>query len=155
IRRGRHPEGVRHLMLADKPLHTDLRRISSKVFSPADVARLEDTIRKIARDVIATIEPGTTANIVDVLSAPIPIYVIAAFLGIPRADWEAFRRWSDSLVLQLDAIGEEEAARHRANISEAAAYFIEACEARQRWASDDVLSLVANGVAEGRPLSPG
>ena len=153
-RRSRHPEGVRHLQLSDKPLHTDLRRITGTVFSPGNVRGLERAIRRIVTDTLDAIEPGSHVNVVDALSAPVPIYVIATLLGLPREEWETFRMWSDSLVLQIDTSDPEAAARHRANVLDAAAYFVHHCTARVGREDDELLSLVANGVAEGKPLSP-
>ncbi len=150
--RKHYPEGSVHLMLSDPPLHTQLRRVTASAFASGAVAALEPMIRRIVCDVLDDIEPGTTANVVDVLSAPIPIWVLAALFGVPRSMWEDFRRWTDSMVLLTDAVGDE-AARHAANIAELNVYFAGECEARHREPRGDLLSMLASGMKGDQPLS--
>jgi cytochrome P450 len=147
------PEGSVHLMQVDPPLHTKLRRLVASAFTPAAVRALEPMVRGVVQDVLDGIEPGTTTNVVDVLSAPIPIYVLAALFGVPQSMWSDFRRWSDSIVQQLDVVDPDEKARHAANIGELYDYFREECESRRREPRGDLLSMLATGTVDGQELS--
>ena len=66
--------------------------------------------------------------------------------------WEDFRRWSDSLILQLDADGAE-AEKHRGNVAEVSEYFALACQERLNNPTDDVVSRIVAGVVGGEPLT--
>ncbi|MET0276518.1 MAG: cytochrome P450, partial [Acidimicrobiia bacterium] len=147
------PEGTVQLMMSDPPLHTQLRRLVAGAFTPGAVRALEPMVRRAVCDALDAIEPGTTANVVDVLSAPVPIYVLAALFDVPRSLWPDFRRWSDSMVQQLDEVDAEKQARNFANIAELFEYFAIEGEARRREPRDDLLSLLANGTVDDRPLT--
>jgi cytochrome P450 len=149
-----YPEGSIHPMLIDPPLHTHIRRVVSSAFTPAAVGKLEPMVRSIVCEVLDQIEPGTTGNVVDLVSAPIPIWVIAALFDVPRSMWADFRRWSDSVIQLGDATDGDEHARHAANVADLNAYFDEAIAARRSTPGDDLLSMIAAGTRTGdRPLT--
>ena len=45
---------------------------------------------------------GEVVDLVDVLSAPLPVLVICELLGVPDADRDDFRRWSDATIVASD-----------------------------------------------------
>ncbi|HVV08144.1 cytochrome P450 [Amycolatopsis sp.] len=144
---GPHPPGARHLMRSDPPMHTDLRRIVARSFTPRAVTALEDRARIIARDLVAEIEPESEVDVVAALSAPLTTFVIAELMGVPRDRWAEFWTWTDSAILQVDA-GRDDPA-HAANVTALREYFAELCERRRREPGDDVITdLVAGGLNE-------
>ena len=77
--------GVMMLMM-DPPRHTALRALVSKGFTPRQVAKLNERITDMARDVVdSVIERGECDFVTDVAGA-LPSYVIAELLGIPLED---------------------------------------------------------------------
>lgn len=76
---------------SDQPDHTRLRRIATPVFSRKSVSVLEADIRTIAEDAVSSLQSGDVVDLVPALTIPMPVDVIARILGVPRADWTAFR----------------------------------------------------------------
>jgi cytochrome P450 len=74
------------MLTMDPPRHTALRALISKGFTPRQVAKLNEHISDMARDVVdSVIERGECDFVKDVAGA-LPSYVIAELLGIPLED---------------------------------------------------------------------
>lgn len=74
------------MLTMDPPRHTKLRALVSRGFTPRQVARLNDHVADMARDIVdAVIEVGECDFVNDIAGA-LPSFVIAEILGIPLAD---------------------------------------------------------------------
>ena len=74
------------MLTMDPPRHTALRALVSKGFRPRQVAKLNERIADMAREVVdGVIERGECDFVTDVAGA-LPSYVIAELLGIPLED---------------------------------------------------------------------
>ena len=80
-------------IFSDPPVHTKLRGLIAKAFTPGMVAGLEPRIRELSRNLLAT-EMDLAAD----YSIPLAMKVISGMTGIPDNDWELFRRWSDTIL---------------------------------------------------------
>lgn len=79
--------GDRTMMLnADPPLHTRMRRLLSREFTPKAVAALRPPIDALARQIIDEVATTNTCDLVDDIAGKMPSYVIADLLGIPLED---------------------------------------------------------------------
>jgi cytochrome P450 len=138
----------------DPPQHGSWRRILNREFTARAVQRMEDDIRSRARHLLDAVPPGEVVDLVDVLSAPLPVLVICELLGVPDANRSDFRRWSDATILASDgrAALPPDALR---DVMELVA-FLEA-HAREKVAhpGDDVVSLLVGAEVDGRPLTTG
>lgn len=86
------------LSFEDPPVHTKQRALVDKVFTPSTVRAMEPRIEAMTNQLIdAFIERGE-ANILTELAVPLPMFIIADQLGVPREDWARFQRWSDWTV---------------------------------------------------------
>ncbi|WP_163567039.1 cytochrome P450 [Fodinicola feengrottensis] len=88
----------KHLLRADPPDHTRLRRLVSKAFSGTRVAALAPWISKLADELLDRIEPGEKVDLLDSFALPLPLQVICELLGIPAGDRHLFRDWSDVII---------------------------------------------------------
>src|SRR5215469_1501021 len=115
------PAGIAPTILEmDPPQHNLYRKLVIRAFTPASAARLEPTVRQIARECLEPIEPGPVVDLVDALAVPLPMYVIAEMLGVPRSDRPSFKRWSDSMI---EAGGGGRSAATDAALGEMLGYF--------------------------------
>ena len=95
-------------------------------------------------------------DLVQALTRPLPVIVIAEMIGIPTGDRARFTAWSDQLVASLGmglftGIDPERLAKQRAIIRELRDYFLPLIEERRSEPREDLLSgLVAASVAEFR-----
>ena len=84
---------TKNMLASDAPAHTRLRRFAAVAFTARRVASLRPRITEIADELLDAMGPEGTTDLVDTLGL-LPITVIYELLGVPRRDWEAFRRWS-------------------------------------------------------------
>ncbi|MFD0150676.1 cytochrome P450 family protein [Streptomyces sp. NPDC055721] len=87
-----------HLLAADAPDHTRLRRLVTGVFTGRRVEALRPRIERLTRDLADAMEPAGRADLVDAYAFPLPITVICELLGVPAEDRDTFRNWSNELV---------------------------------------------------------
>ncbi len=98
-----------HMLNRDGNDHRRLRRLVTKAFTPRMVELLRPRIQEIADDLLDAVEGRGEMDLVEEYAFPLPITVIAELLGIPAADRDRFRRWSNAIVtpaLTPDAMSE-------------------------------------------------
>ena len=76
------------LITIDPPHHVRLRRLVNKAFTPRMVAQLESSVRAITHRILDEVAPRGGCDFVTDMAAPLPLGVICAMMGVPRADWE-------------------------------------------------------------------
>jgi cytochrome P450 len=88
------------------------------------------------------------------LAYPLPVTVIAAMLGIPEADRDAFHEWSDALARSLD-LTEDPAVYDRATVAAATftEYLHELADRRRAEPRDDLLSALVAVEEAGEHLT--
>ena len=86
---------------SDPPYHTRIRSLMEKAFTAHRVATMEGYIAQIANDLIDGFIDEAEIDFVARFAVPLPIYVIADQLGIPRSRFQDFKRWSDASVAPL------------------------------------------------------
>jgi len=134
----------------DPPAHNRYRKLVMQSFAPRAIARLEPRVREIARESLDGIAFGETVDFVDRVSVPLPMFVIAEMLGVPREDRRDFERWSNSLI---DVGGGNETPENRAALGEMLRYFQEMLDARRRDPRDDLISTLAHAEIDGDRLA--
>jgi cytochrome P450 len=143
----------RLLILEDPPVHTTLRRLVARGFTPSRILDSEPLVQSIAdAHVAALVERGPDGELVRDLAVPFPVRVIAELLGIPPARFAEFRGWSEAIMkafsITPDPAGAESA------IDSINAFFAEVIGDRQADPGDDLVSLLVRRGAEGEdPLT--
>jgi cytochrome P450 len=74
------------MLTMDPPRHTKLRSLVSKGFTPRQVARLNEHIADMARQIVDDVIERGECDFVEDIAGALPSYVIAELLGIPLAD---------------------------------------------------------------------
>jgi len=70
----------------DAPKHTQMRLIVNRGFTPKQVAKLHESIRDQAREIVDRVAPLGECDFVSEVAAALPLAVICDMLGIPRSD---------------------------------------------------------------------
>lgn len=84
------------LAFADPPRHTKQRRLLVSAFSPARVEAIGPHIQSMADDAIDQLPiDGGTFELTSAIGAALPVQIICEMLGVPMADRDDFRRWSE------------------------------------------------------------
>jgi cytochrome P450 len=134
----------------DPPQHNQYRKLVIGAFTPRAAKVQETMVRQIARECLDAIEPGTVADLVEGLAVPLPMYVIAEMLGVPRSDRARFKQWSDSMI---EAGGGRRSAATDAMLGEMLRYFAAVLAERRRAPKDDLVSTLAFAEIEGETLT--
>lgn len=91
------------MVFRDPPDHTRLRRLFNKAFTPTSVENLRPNIEDIVAHLIdgmqAKAKRGETVDYIADFAYPLPASVIMDLLGVPRADLERVKVWSDDIAL--------------------------------------------------------
>jgi cytochrome P450 len=88
------PPGV--FIFEDPPGHTIHRRLMSRVFSPRNVAQLEDKVREFTAHSLDPLVGADRFDIIEKLGAQVPMKTISMLLGIPDDHQERFRDHADA-----------------------------------------------------------
>ena len=155
----------RTLLEMDPPQHGAMRRITGQGFGPAAVARLEADIRRRTIALLDELAGAGPFEAVSHLTKQIPIATLCSLLGVDDSRRDDMIRWSDLLIGSDDpdfvdpVYGDfpEEERRllpfgHPAAL-EAFVLGRELAEARRRDPRHDIVTLLAQGQVDGRPLN--
>ncbi len=89
-------------LASDAPRHTLLRGLVSSAFTPRQVRRIEDGIRADARTVVDELLPTGGGDFVSLVAKRLPLMTIAAMVGVPDAERDAYVEHADALVSVAD-----------------------------------------------------
>ena len=89
------------MLSADPPEHTRLRGLVSKAFTPRRIEEMRPHIQEIVDALLDDLQDQDEFDLIEHLSYPLPVIVIAEMLGIPAENRAEFKRWSDDLVATL------------------------------------------------------
>lgn len=146
-------EQQRMMMLnMDPPEHTKLRKIVNKGFTPRMIRGLTDHLAEEAHRIVADAVEEGDVDIVDRVSAELPLIAIAEFLGVPRED----RRIVFDLTNRL--VGSEDPEYQRPDDTpglaamEMYAYAQALADDRRARPRDDIVSALLTAEVDGERL---
>ncbi|HVH19395.1 MAG TPA: cytochrome P450 [Myxococcota bacterium] len=141
----------------DPPDHTRLRSLVNKAFTPRIVRQLEPRLRAVAHELLDEALERRDVDLVQALTYPLPVTAIAEIIGVPPADREQFKVWSDQAVATLGTAffappTVEQFQRQLAVRDEMSRYFVPLAEQRKREPKDDLLTGLVQAEHEGSKL---
>lgn len=136
------------MLFSDPPDHERLRAPVQRAFTPRSVAALEPQARALSEQFLSSWQPDAPYEVVDGLSYPLPVTVIAEMMGIPSSDRESFRRWSDAAVA-FNAMGEG-ADLAVAEMGELKDYLAAAVETAKHRGGDDLIRRLIDANDDGQ-----
>lgn len=142
------PGGVPLLPIqADPPVHKYYRGTINQLFSPAVVQRLSGDIRMLATSLIDTFIDKGECEFNSEFSVKFPLMIFLRIMGLPLDDLLYLRRIVDQYASSSDI-----ALKQAAN-AELAAYLEKAIDERIENPRDDGITIVSQGVVDGRPFT--
>ncbi len=162
-----------NISTTDPPVHTRLRRLLSKAFTPRRIAMLEDRVRSRAASLLDDLGDGDgdgdgdrsgngrgtggkiEFDLIAALAYPLPVAVIGELYGVGDSDHGDLKRWSKAVVAYT---GSSVAHPHLAReldvaLGEFRAYLRGLVAERRRRPRDDLLSDLVAAVDEGDRLT--
>ncbi|MEO8558503.1 MAG: cytochrome P450 [Rhodospirillales bacterium] len=134
------------MVFRDPPDHTRLRRLFTKAFTPSAVANLRPNITGIVNHLIDGMEAkakrGERVDYIADFAYPLPATVIMDLLGVPRADLDRVKVWSDDIALFIGTAqaAENKYARAEKGATLMSGYFRELIEQRMAAPTGDMIS---------------
>jgi cytochrome P450 len=139
----------RTILEMDEPEHRLHRSLAGKAFRQKTLERWEaELIGPLADELIDQFAGRGEAELVQELSFPFPVQVIARILGLPRADYPEFQR----LAFALTSVGSGYDVATQAS-RQLAEYLLPFVQERRRDPGDDLISELATGEVDGEQLS--
>jgi pimeloyl-[acyl-carrier protein] synthase len=141
------------MLRVDPPDHTRLRGLVSKAFTPRAVERMRPRVEEYADELLGRLIGAGRMELVGDFAAPLPVSVISEMLGVPVADRERFRHWSDEAVRTLGDGTLDDQRRAFAAMSELGDYIGAIADARRTDPQDDLITGLVAAEEEGDRLN--
>jgi pimeloyl-[acyl-carrier protein] synthase len=153
----RHVLGSR-MLLSDPPRHTRLRTLMTKAFSARVTEAKRERIEEICNHFLDRVMAQGTMDVMQDVAVPLPGWVIADMLGVPREDQEDFTRWSRDQVRVYDRSGtmhERIPIMRQGQVSmlEMKAYLEEVIAARRKEPREDLITMMIQAEEAGDRLT--
>lgn len=140
-----------HMLFQDPPVHTRLRALVSKAFTPHRVSQMLGRVQSIADELLDSVQAQGTMNLIDDFAFPLPIIVICELLGVPAVDRNQFRLWSQNVITPTVT---EEDLNTKVQLMTAFADYLRHLFARRRAnPTDDLISALLAVEVDGGRLS--
>ncbi len=138
------------MLMADPPVHTAMRRLLSREFTPRSATLLAPRVAELATQIVdAVLDRGTgECDLVTDLAGEMPSFVIAEILGIPLEDGRALYHLTEALHSSREAVGVE---AQQAAFGQMFAYSQEVYADRTANPTNDLSSLLASAEINGKP----
>jgi pentalenolactone synthase len=118
--------------------HARMRRLLGRPFSAPGLERIRPRVQQLANEVLDGLAAAPQpANFHELVSYPLPALTICELFGVPRADRDDFRRWSEEAGDMLDG------ARSLRGLADLTEYLRGLITQRLDNPTDDVLSETA------------
>ena len=140
-----------HMLNRDGDDHRRLRRLVTKAFTPKRVEQLRPRIQAIADELLDAVEPRGAMDLSADYAFPLPITVIAELLGVPTADQDRFKEWSDAII--SPALDPEDMERFFEQMGEFVGYLTDFFAQRRAAPTDDLVSALLAARDESDALS--
>lgn len=137
----------------DPPDHAKYRRLLDPEFSPKRMRELEPDVRVLVNQIIDGFVDRGECEFHEEFATPLPSAIFLRLMGLPQSDLATFLQWRDDTI-RPDTDDLDEAARIREAVGhKITEYFGEQLEVRRRTPDDGLLSRIAVGEVDGRPLT--
>lgn len=147
----------RTIVNMDNPDHDKYRALTQNWFMPRQISTYASAISRIASEMIAKLPAdGQECDFVEDLALRYPLKVICEILGTPREDEELILRLAQQMLGVTDPDHrrdddiDNQAQGYADAVSEFKLYFRDLMISRRKNPRDDVASIIANSVVDGK-----
>jgi cytochrome P450 len=139
------------MLTVDEPDHRRLRLLVSKAFTPKYIESLRPQVQQIADELLDRVQGQGQMDLVADYAFPLPINVISEMLGVPHADRDQIRVWSEALAHGL-GVGKRDPGV-QANMRAFGEYVARLVAEKRQHPTDDLISQMIAIEEEGDRLS--
>ena len=91
-------EGIDSMIMMDPPMHDRMRKLVSRAFTPRRISEWGPVVERVIGSVLDGLDGRDGFDVVKDFSGPFPVEVICEIVGVPAADRQQIRHWTDSLL---------------------------------------------------------
>ncbi len=129
------------VVFSDPPLHTKWRKIVSHLLKPSVVKGMEGKVIEIVNLLLSRITEDGVHDLVQAVFVPLPMYMLADWIGIDRDDYPRFKRWSLAANYTLQPpLSKETRMEYARTIAEMQHYLVAMMEERRDNPREDMIS---------------
>ncbi len=139
----------------DPPLHTQMRLIVNRGFTPRAVERLDEEIRSIVSKTLDDAEAAADGDVIDFVTevGKLPARVVGAIVGVPEEDRDQLGEWTSSLSAGGDR--KDDAAPDLGEGGNSLfGYALDLAADPSKRSGDDLVSKLLEAEVDGRALTP-
>jgi cholest-4-en-3-one 26-monooxygenase len=136
----------------DDPEHAKLRKVAVPHLRAVKVKQWQDVIDSTVSLLLDEAQERGTFDLVDVVSARLPMLVLSQVMGVPAEDAPRMVDWTNRLTSSDPDHSVDEASLAAAR-DELMGYFEKLTELRRREPQADLISILANGQKDDAPLT--
>ena len=147
-------KGATTMLFSDPPVHTRLRKLVSRDFTPRRIREMEPRIRELTNMLLDKVKERGDFEVMRDLANPLPVMVIAEMLGVEPELYATFKRWSDAIVSGDNTLpGNPLPADFTTSVDDLRAYFSAQIEKRRKTPGPDLVSALVAAHTESDALA--
>jgi len=131
----------------DPPAHEKFRAVLNPLFTPKRINEMSVKVRATAVELIEGFQRDKHCEFVEAFGRRFPVLIFMQLMGIPLEDYHRILDWEDQILHSTDMEVRVKGAHA------IAAYLEEMLAARKQEPQDDLFTIIANAVVEGRPMT--
>jgi cholest-4-en-3-one 26-monooxygenase len=136
----------------DPPEHALHRRLVMAPFTPIPIGRLEEMVRQITRDALASFIDGGGGDFVNAVACAVPFRVMATLTGVPFADQDLIVGWTNSVMPNADPDYRPTGSTAETARTELSAYCLDLARAQRSGTRPLLSQTLFEGHLDGRAL---
>ncbi len=140
----------------DPPIHTRLRGLLNRAFTPRMVAHWSTRIESVVDSLIDQLRQEKQFDLLESFAYPLPATIIGEMLGVPQEDVHLFQGWAlaiNQLFEKGGRISIQSATNAHQNLLHMRAYIADMVTQRRKNPTDDVIGNMVKIEAEGEKLT--
>jgi cytochrome P450 len=87
-----------NIIFMDPPAHERMRKLVSRAFTPRAITRMEPIARDVIGSYLDALQDRDAFDAIEDFAAPFPVEIISALVGVPTADRQQIRHWTDAVL---------------------------------------------------------
>lgn len=135
---------------SDPPVHTRLRKLVSRMFTPRSIVALEAGLAADARRIVSAAAAKDDGDFIEDVAHQLPMKAIADLVGFPQEDHEQIFRWSNAIMGAEDPAFTDDPRRAMVELM---GYSYALAERRKTYPADDIITRLVRPGDDGDQLS--
>lgn len=143
-----NPTVGQSIIMMDPPEHDRMRKLVSRAFTPRSISGMEVISRRVITHYLDQVQGAESFDAVADFSAPFPVEIIATILGVPEADRQQIRYWTDEMLLRRPDDPKPTREGMEAGLHQVL-YFLELIKDKRQHPADDMINQLIEAEVEG------